>query len=187
MAFLSLTAEAKRLVAEVVRPGELVVDATLGNGHDCLFLAELVGPSGLVLALDVQEAAMVAGRARLEAAGLAEQVSFIHDSHANLAKHLPAGRPLATAMFNLGYLPGSDKGCITSAGSTLAGLEVCLERLRSGGCVSILAYIGHAGGRDEYEAVRRRLEQLDEAKWRWQEIATASDKAPRLLICWREV
>lgn len=185
MAFLSLTAEAKRLVAEVIKPGDLVVDATLGNGHDCLFLASLVGPAGQVLAMDIQEAAIRAGRARLEAAALAERVTFIHDSHANLARYLSADRPLAAALFNLGYLPGSNKNCITRAESTLAGLEVCLEHLRSGGCVSLLAYLGHPGGLEECQAIRQRLELLDGDFWHWEEIEAPAVKAPRLFCCWR--
>jgi hypothetical protein len=38
----------------VLRPGDTAVDATCGNGHDTLALAELVGPSGRVFALDLQ-------------------------------------------------------------------------------------------------------------------------------------
>lgn len=185
MAFLSLTTEAKRLVAEVVRPGDLVVDATLGNGHDCCFLAGLVGPSGLVLALDIQAAAMASGRARLEAAGLAGRVRLVQDSHANLASHLPADRPIAAAMFNLGYLPGADKDCITKPQSTLAGLEACLTHLQPGGCISLLAYLGHPGGQKEYQAICQRLASLDGDFWRWEETQAPAARAPRLLCCWR--
>jgi predicted methyltransferase len=39
---------------QVLRPGDTVVDATAGNGQDTLFLAEAVGPTGTVYALDVQ-------------------------------------------------------------------------------------------------------------------------------------
>lgn len=59
------TAAAHRVVSEVVKAGDLVVDATAGNGHDTLFLAGLVGDSGRVLAFDVQEAAMAATRKRV--------------------------------------------------------------------------------------------------------------------------
>ena len=37
-----------QLLKEVVEPGDFVIDATMGNGHDTAFLAELVGPSGEV-------------------------------------------------------------------------------------------------------------------------------------------
>lgn len=185
MAYLSLTAEAQKAIAAAIRPGDLVVDATLGNGHDCCFLAHLVGPSGLVLGFDIQKEAIDASRQRLETAGLMGQVCLIQDSHANLASHLPQGKPLAGAMFNLGYLPGSDKGCITRPESTLAGLGACLAHLKPGGCISLLAYLGHAGGAEEYEALRAFLATLDRAIWRWEETPASSDRAPRLVCCWK--
>jgi predicted methyltransferase len=39
---------------QVLQPGDTAVDATAGNGHDTLALAELVGPQGVVWALDLQ-------------------------------------------------------------------------------------------------------------------------------------
>lgn len=44
-----------QLLKEVVEPGDFVIDATMGNGHDTAFLAELVGPSGEVFAFDIKK------------------------------------------------------------------------------------------------------------------------------------
>ena len=41
-----------------LQPGGLYVDATCGNGHDTEFLCRLAGPTGRVLALDIQPAAV---------------------------------------------------------------------------------------------------------------------------------
>ena len=57
-------------ISRVVLPGDTVVDATAGNGHDTVFLARLAGPSGQVHAFDVQEEAIRATRERLEKEGL---------------------------------------------------------------------------------------------------------------------
>lgn len=43
---------------KVVRSGDYVVDATCGNGHDTLLLAELVGVNGHVLGFDIQQLAI---------------------------------------------------------------------------------------------------------------------------------
>lgn len=49
--------------------------------------------------------------------------------------------------FNLGYLPGGDKGIITQSATTLLALEAAKELLLPGGVISIVAYVGHPGGR----------------------------------------
>jgi hypothetical protein len=48
--------------------------------------------------------------------------------------------------FNLGYLPGSDVQVTTTPETTLAALDVAVGVLAVGGHISILAYVGHAGG-----------------------------------------
>ena len=51
---VKLTAIAQTYWRAVVLPGGCVVDATLGNGHDALVLARLVGPAGHLYGFDVQ-------------------------------------------------------------------------------------------------------------------------------------
>ena len=58
------TALAQQLLGPLIRPGDIVIDATAGNGHDTLFLAENVGPDGRVLAFDVQAVAIDSTRRR---------------------------------------------------------------------------------------------------------------------------
>ena len=64
-----------------------------------------------------------------------------------------AGRVQAV-MFNLGYLPGGDKQRTTGASTTLAALQSALSLLAPGGVISLLAYTGHPGGREEAELVK---------------------------------
>ena len=158
---MRLTHRAHEAVARVLSEGDLAVDGTAGNGHDTVFLAEQVGESGFFWAFDVQEAAIAGTRQRLERAGLAERGCLIHDSHANMADHLPGdarGR-LGAVMFNLGYLPGSDRRLVTDAQSTLAALESSLQRVRPGGLISLMVYRGHPGGREEWQSIQAWLAQ----------------------------
>ena len=74
---MRITEQAHQAVRAAVRGGEEVVDATAGNGHDTVFLAKLVGEEGRVLAFDIQDAAIDATRAKLDAAGVSE-LSLIH-------------------------------------------------------------------------------------------------------------
>ena len=45
------------------------IDATMGNGNDTLFLCELAGETGHVLAFDIQEEAVTATSALLKTHG----------------------------------------------------------------------------------------------------------------------
>ena len=43
---------ARDVLERAVQPGDTVIDATMGNGHDTLMLCEAVGPEGRVYAFD---------------------------------------------------------------------------------------------------------------------------------------
>ena len=124
-------------ISRVVLPGDTVVDATAGNGHDTVFLARLAGPSGQVHAFDVQEEAIRATRERLEKEGLLTSAVHLHlASHDRLAE-LVTG-PVKAVGFNLGYLPGGDKKTITRTGCTLAALEQAAALIAPNGLLSVI-------------------------------------------------
>jgi precorrin-6B methylase 2 len=142
------------LMEDRVRPGDAVIDATAGNGHDTLFLSRLVGEAGRVWAFDVQEAAVLETRRRLAEAGVAN-ATVIHSGHETMREQVPAewhGR-LNAIMFNLGYLPGSDKSIITLTETTLSAITTALNLLKPGGLLTIAVYPGHDGGNDEQRAI----------------------------------
>lgn len=155
-----LTALAHELLAAALHPGDRAIDATAGNGHDALFLAQQVGAQGGVYAFDVQEQALQSTRERLTAAGLDGIVTLCHSGHEAMLQTVPGDWPgtVGAITFNLGYLPGSDKQTSTQADSTLQALTQATRLLRSGGLLSILAYRGHPGGQHEADAVAAWLE-----------------------------
>lgn len=152
----SLVQQAHTALAELLAEGDIAIDATVGNGHDTLFLARAVGVGGTVYGFDIQEQALDTAYKRLQAEGLEGRVSLYHAGHEAMAVVLPEsvrGRVKAV-MFNLGYLPGGDKARITAINTTLAALEQALSLLAPGGAISVLAYTGHPGGREEAEVVK---------------------------------
>lgn len=154
-----------QMTTPVVSAGDVVVDATVGNGHDTAFLAGLVGPKGRVIGFDVQAEALDQARLRLDRAGVAAQVTLIHAGHEALAGHLErAGiTEVSAVMFNLGYLPGGDKARITRPETTLPALEAALAVLAPGGVMSVVLYTGHPGGPAEAAAVEAWAAGLDQA------------------------
>lgn len=152
----SLVQQVHTALAAILREGDVVIDATVGNGHDTLFLALAVGESGTVYGFDIQQQALDIAYARLEEARLERRASFYQAGHEAMAVVLPqslAGR-LKAVVFNLGYLPGGDKVRTTAPLTTLAALEQAREWLAPGGVISVLAYTGHPGGREEAETVK---------------------------------
>ncbi|MGR9052048.1 MAG: class I SAM-dependent methyltransferase [Gammaproteobacteria bacterium] len=163
---LTLVEQAHVAVLKRLHPGQTAIDATVGNGHDTLFLAQCVGAQGRVYGFDIQEAALTATRSRLAGQDYDNSVSLIHDSHARLKENIPDrlhGR-IDAVMFNLGYLPRSAKTVITESASTLAALEASLAILAPNGVITVLAYPGHAGGKEEKQCVQQWFEQLDSTR-----------------------
>ncbi|WP_169980304.1 class I SAM-dependent methyltransferase [Tautonia rosea] len=147
---------ARLLVASVLRAGDFAIDATVGNGHDTLWLAQQVGPTGRVLGLDVQTMALRTAQGQLVKAGLMDRVLLAHARHESLDRLLSPshamGRP-RVVMFNLGYLPGGDHSIATRPATTLAALDAALAQVLPGGLVSVVVYPGHPSGREESEQV----------------------------------
>lgn len=161
-----VTDVALRRVAETIRPGDVAIDATAGNGHDTVFLAKCVGPTGHVFACDLQADAIACTRQRLIAEGLAN-VTLWQASHAFLCDWLPQrdlGR-VSVVMFNLGYLPGGDQARTTLAESTVQAIRASAQVVRPGGAISIVAYPGHPAGAVEWTAVVAELDELEERNW----------------------
>lgn len=169
-------------------PWPVAVDGTAGNGHDTLFLARLVGARGKVHAFDVQPGALARTAKRLAAAGLEERVALHGRGHeelaAALAPHGACPPRITAAMFNLGFLPGSDRSVITRPGTTLAALDALLPLMAPGGVVSLHVYAGHPGGADEAGVLDCRLAGLDWDQWRVAryEFANKPRNPERLLL-----
>lgn len=138
---------------EKVKPGDIVVDATCGNGHDTLFLARLVGEGGKVWAFDIQENALSNTRALLAEAGCLAQVELVASGHERFAGFVNG--PPKAAVFNLGYLPGGNKEIITRPDESLAALEQAAGLLIPGGIITVCIYTGHPGGAEEGAAVEK--------------------------------
>lgn len=161
--FIGIIPYAHKLLEEIVNDGDVAVDATCGNGNDTLFLSKLVGKAGSVYAFDIQQQAIDTTSALLEANNL-HNVHLIHDSHEKVDEHIPQAfkGKLAGAIFNLGYLPRSDKKIITKSDSTLHALESLLSYVRIGGRIVLVVYHGHEGGKEEKDAVISYCLQLDQ-------------------------
>ncbi len=157
---------ARLLLQKAASSGSIVVDATAGNGHDTLYLANLVGPKGHVYAFDIQEQALSETRKRLQEQAPDSSVTLVHDSHGNMMTHIPEIHhgAISAAVFNLGYLPGGDKSIVTHAESTIAAIEQLLELMTPEGIIVLVIYHGHPEGEIEKNIVLEFAEQIPQEK-----------------------
>lgn len=157
----------------VVAAGETVIDATAGNGHDTVFLSRLVGPEGRVFSLDIQAQALATANRRLFAERITN-VIVIQCDHAGMGEVIPADirGKFGAVMFNLGYLPGSEKTIVTQAETTIPAVNTGLRLVRPGGVITLAVYIGHPGGASEFLAVSRFLGELSPADYQIRQATT---------------
>ena len=185
---ISLVNAAHNLIRDVLHTGAIAVDATVGNGHDTLFLVEQVSPSGRVFGFDIQLAAIESTRAKVgshcNVSQLPDRLTLIQASHADMSDKIPAHYHgnISAIMFNLGYLPGGDKSIITRTDSTVTALNSASRILSSNGIITVLAYPGHQGGDLETDQVKNWCEQLDEDQFKISIIYSSENKesAPKL-------
>lgn len=176
---------ARYWIQKCLPPGGIAVDATVGNGHDTLFLAERVGKEGTVYGFDIQPEAIHNARYRLEEAGQHEQVHLYQCSHHLLGQKLPADQQhhIQAIMFNLGYLPHGNDDIITQPHTTIPALTIGFDWLAPGGIITVALYTGHPGGQEEADAVVKWAASLSPkaAQVMWQQMVNRVH-APSLLV-----
>ncbi|HKL61445.1 MAG TPA: class I SAM-dependent methyltransferase [Acholeplasma sp.] len=136
-----------------VKKNDIIIDATAGNGHDTYFLSKLASH---VYAFDIQKDALTITKTRLDEKNVSN-VTLIHDSHEHFLNHVTI---FNGAVFNLGYLPGSDKIITTTKETTLNTITLMLNNLDKG-FIIISCYIGHDAGIAESEALLSFVSSLD--------------------------
>lgn len=157
MNFQTAVQFAQECIRNRITEQSIVIDATLGNGYDTLFLCEQVGHQGTIYGFDIQpEALNQTVRTIKQALGhVPSHLHLILENHAAMESRIPIeqqGR-IDAIMFNLGYLPGSNHQVTTQTQTSLLALQASLRLLRIGGILTIVIYTGHPGGNEEAQAI----------------------------------
>lgn len=147
------------LLSSVIKAGDIVIDATCGNGNDTIFLAKLVGESGKVFAFDIQDNAIKTTSDKLKENSLINRVNLIKDSHVNLSKYVNS--MVKAVVFNLGYLPNSDRKIVTEPENTIAAIKNSLHLLQSNGLLTVVCYLTHNGGMQEFNSLSHFFKVLN--------------------------
>ncbi|HEV3269552.1 MAG TPA: class I SAM-dependent methyltransferase [Candidatus Rhabdochlamydia sp.] len=149
----------------VLQPGDWAIDATCGNGKDTLQLGKL--SLGGIIGLDKQQIAIENTSTLLKNHLQEEQYRKIHlfcASHIHFPD-LAHKHPIRLIIYNLGYLPGSNKKITTITEDTLKSLKIALELIIPGGLITFLCYPGHAEGAKEQIFLVQKAQELSSAQY----------------------
>ena len=150
---------AHTLWKQTIKPGSVVIDATCGNGYDSLIIAKhaITPGAGTLHCMDVQEMALEMTKKRLEE-GLPRP--FLNRVVFHKACHSTLPSKANLIVYNLGYLPGSDKRVKTQPETTLKSIQTALDSLLPGGLMTITCYPGHKEGAEEEVLIKEHLASL---------------------------
>ena len=123
------------IIRSQAEAGGCYIDATMGKGNDTLFLCELAGENGKVLAFDIQQEALHMDRYAME-----ESTDVI--------------------CFNFGYLPGGDHKLATTYQTSIEAIGKGLGILKHGGMMSLCIYSGGDTGFEEKEKILEYIKGL---------------------------
>lgn len=175
----------RALTADFLKKGDFAIDATTGWGNDFMHLCRCCGTEGQVWGFDVQKQAIEHTQGLLDEFSNQQKNShqLFCKSHSFIGQELERfieerglsqiadpdqlrkAINLKCVVFNLGYLPRSDKKVITEPESTLSAIMHSLAFLADGGICAVTLYPGHCGGDIEAQKVKRFLAGLASQRW----------------------
>lgn len=117
---------------------DVAIDATLGNGYDAIFLSKYYKK---VIGIDIQELAIKRSKEKTKDIN---NLEIYLDDFNNINKYNYAN----LIIFNLGFLPGSNKKIKTQDYTSESAILKAYNILD--GLLLIACYIQHDGGYDEY-------------------------------------
>jgi len=146
-------------ISMAVKPGDFVIDATAGRGRDTLFLSQLVGKEGKVLAFDIQKEAVESTEALLKENDVAN-AQVLLACHSTMDQWATE-ESVSAVMFNFGWLPGGNHNLHSHAETSVKAVNQALKLLKVGGIATLCIYYGKETGYEEKEALLRHTEKLD--------------------------
>jgi hypothetical protein len=154
---------------QIVNVGDIVIDATCGNGHDTLALALLALEKmhGTIYAFDIQSSAIEKTKLYLKNRLSDEEfksVNFFQMCHSSFPTEIKA-ETVKLIAYNLGYLPGGDKKATSQSKTTLVSVKAAQDLVQDGGAISITCYPGHPEGQREENELLLHCQQLSPKLW----------------------
>lgn len=164
--FNNVTSVIKLIARNKVKKNGVIIDATLGNGNDILYLLKLLDEDGFAYGFDVQKLAIENTKIKLKEID-SRKYLLINDGHENIDKYIK--EKINFVVYNLGYLPKSNHKIITKPETTVLSIKKSMDLLEVGGCICIASYISHDNGH-EYNHLCKFIEKIDQSIYNVLEI-----------------
>ncbi len=132
-------------IIKTIKNKNIAIDCTLGNGHDTLFLASIFKE---VHSLDIQPLAIKRSKERLKDTNNTFLYLLDHQYIDSLKL-----KNIDLVLYNLGFLPGSDKKITTNYNSTVTSLTKTYKLLNKDGLIIIASYLRQKDGLEEYNKI----------------------------------
>ena len=171
----------KILLEKSLLAGDVVIDATVGNGNDALALLEIVGRTGFLYGFDIQREALENTQRKLKESGY-QNFKLIGASHSEMAQHVD--RPVNGVLFNLGYLPTGDKTCTTLWKTTQSAITQGMDLIEPNGFVGVMTYPGHEKGREEDLDIENYFSQINQKQFQIAQMAFINQKKNPPKLYW---
>ncbi len=178
----SILNRVKQILMDNLKNNDLVIDATIGNGNDTLFLAGIVS-KGHVYGFDIQKQAVDNTRKLLDDHNVNNYTLF-QKSHIKMLDtlHEQKGK-ISAVIFNLGYLPKGDKKITTVYQTTIKAIEDSIELLNNKGICLLVVYPGFEKGNIENIKIN---EYLKSTKYNVTKYHNTDNPEAPYLICIRK-
>lgn len=143
----SILNKVNQLIENNLKNNDIAVDMTIGNGNDTLFIGNIV-KNGFVFGFDIQKQAIKNTEKLLNENNIINYKLF-NESHENIDIILNdyIGK-ISLILFNLGYLPNSDKSIMTNHISTINAIKNSFKMLNNKGIILIVIYPQEEGKKE---------------------------------------
>ena len=174
---LSILNRARELFTRNLKKEDLVIDATIGNGKDSLFLLNFI-PKGFLFGFDISKEAILNSHNLLK--DKFKNYKLFNISHAKMFEVLEKyENKISLIVFNLGYLPHSNTYSVTHYKTTIKAIKDAMKLLNNKGHIVITIYPGHKEGLEESIKIK---EMLEKEGYNYQEYHnTLKNTAPYIL------
>lgn len=154
----SILNKVKQIIDKHVKYKDLIVDATIGNGNDSLFISNYL-KEGHLYGFDIQNKALENTKKLLDENHFTNYTLFLENNKNIEQKLNHLKNKISLVIYNLGYLPGGDKNITTNTEDTIKSLKGSLNLLNHKGIILMTIYPGHLEGKKEGEHIIKYLNE----------------------------